>query len=100
MLIIAGTLTVDAEHRGAMLESVKPMVEATLAESGCQAYAFTPDPDDPGLVRLYELWDSEDALAAHFASDHMAEWRERSAKLPVTARDIAKYTVSTVSPLD
>jgi len=99
MLIIAGTLTVDAEHRGAMLDSVKPMVEATLAESGCQAYAFTPDPDDPGLVRLYELWDDEEALAGHMASDHMAAWRKRAADLSITGRDIKKYTISDVARL-
>ncbi|MDH3681957.1 MAG: antibiotic biosynthesis monooxygenase [Acidimicrobiia bacterium] len=100
MLIIAGTISVDPDHRSRFLDEVAPMVAASRAEDGCQAYVFSADPTDTDLIRLYELWDSEDALAAHFASDHMAEWRERSAKLPVTARDIAKYTVSTVSPLD
>ncbi|MCP3992040.1 MAG: antibiotic biosynthesis monooxygenase [Actinomycetia bacterium] len=99
MLIIAGTLTIDAGHREAMLEAVAPMVAATLTEPGCRAYAFTPDPTDPGLVRLYELWDSEDALAGHFASAHMAEWQARAATLPITGRDIAKYTISEVGPV-
>ena len=99
MLIIAGTLTVDAERRGEMLESVKSMVDATLAEPGCRAYAFTPDPNDAGLVRLYELWDDEEALAGHMASDHMAAWRKRAADLPITGRDIMKYTISDVERL-
>lgn len=99
MLIIAGTITVEPDHRAALLEAVAPMVAATLDEAGCQAYAFTPDPDDPALVRLYELWDDEEALAGHFASAHMAEWRRRSAELPVTGRDIMKYTISAVEPL-
>ncbi len=99
MLIIAGTFTLDADHRQAMLEAVAPMVVATLTEPGCRAYAFTPDPIDPGLVRLYELWDSEEALAGHFASAHMAEWQARAAKLEILERDIAKYTISDVGPV-
>ncbi len=99
MLIIAGTITVDADHRAAMLEAVRPMVEATLNEPGCRQYVFSPDPDEPSTVRLFELWDDEEALAGHFASDHMAEWRARSAELPVTGRDIMKYTISDSEPL-
>ena len=99
MLIIAGTLTIDPDHRDAMLEAVAPMVAATRAESGCRAYAFTPDPDDPGLVRLYELWDDQASLEAHFASDHMATWQQAAASLPITGRDILKYTIAEVGPV-
>ncbi len=99
MLIVAGTFTVDAAHRDEMLTAVRPMVEATRAEAGCQAYVFSPDIDDPELVHLYELWDDQAALDAHFASDHMAAWREVSAGLPITGRDVAKYIISEVGTL-
>lgn len=99
MLIIAGTITVDPDHRDAMLEAVAPMVAASRAEAGCREYVFTPDPDDPAVIRLFELWDGEDALTEHFASKHMAEWRARSADLPVQGRDLMKYTVSGSVPL-
>ena len=99
MLIIAGTLTVDPDHRAAMLDAVAPMVEASRAESGCQEYVFSPDPHDPTLVRLFELWDSEEALAEHFASAHMATWQATAADLPITGRNIAKYTIAEVGSL-
>ncbi len=99
MLIIAGTLTVEADRRRDMLDSVAPMVEASRAEPGCREYVFSPDPHDPSLVRLFELWESEDALAAHFASEHMASWQARAADLPITGRDIAKYTIAEVGPV-
>ncbi len=73
------------------------MVAATLQESGCRSYAVTPDDDD--LIRLYELWDDEAALAGHMASPHMVDWRRRSAGLPVTNRDLKCYTVSDVRRL-
>ena len=99
MLIIAGTFTIEAEHRATMLEAVAPMVAATRAEDGCQAYVFSADPDDPSQVLLYELWDSQAALNAHFASAHMAEWQAKATDLPITGRDIAKYTISEVGPV-
>lgn len=85
--------------RAQFFEAVAPMVSATLHEPGCRAYAFTPDPDDEDLIRLWELWDDEEALAGHFASTHMAEWQERGRDLPVVGRDLAKYTVAEVEPL-
>lgn len=99
MLIIAGTLTVDPVKRDEMLEGVAWMVEASRAEAGCHEYVFTADPGDPALVRLFELWESEEALAEHFSSDHMARWQEQAKGLAITGRDIAKYTVDGVQPL-
>jgi quinol monooxygenase YgiN len=99
MLIIAGEFRMEPGTRDLFFEAVAPMVAATLEEPGCRAYAFTPDLDDGDLIRLWELWDDEDALAGHFASTHMAEWRARSDDLPVTSREINKYTVSGVTPL-
>lgn len=99
MLIVAGTFTIDADHRAEMLTAVRPMVAATLEEPGCQAYVFSPDAEDPGLVHLYELWDDQAALDSHFASAHMATWREASAKLPITSRNVAKYIISEVGTL-
>jgi quinol monooxygenase YgiN len=99
MLIVAGSITTEDGSREAFLAAVKPMVAATHAEPGCREYAFSPDPDDPNRIMLFELWDDQDALNAHFASDHMAEFRRASAGLPVTGRDIKKYTISDVGPV-
>ncbi len=99
MLIVAGTMEVEPDHRDRMLEAVAPMVSATRAEPGCRAYVFSPDPDDPAMVHLYELWDDQAALDDHFASDHMAAWRAASADLPIRRRDIAKYVISEVGTL-
>jgi len=99
MLIIAGEIRMEPGTRDQFFEAVAPMVAATLDEPGCRTYAFTPDPNDGDLVRLYELWDDDDALQGHFESQHMAEWRARSARLPVTARNLHKYTISETTRL-
>jgi quinol monooxygenase YgiN len=99
MLIIAGEFRMQPGSRDLFFEAVAPMVAATLEEPGCRAYAFTPDPTDGDLIRLWELWDDEDALADHFASTHMAGWRARSADLPITSRVVDKYAVAGVTRL-
>ncbi len=99
MLIIAGEFRMQPGTRDEFFEAVAPMVRDTLTEPGCRAYAFTPDLDDSELIRLWELWDDEEALAGHFASAHMATWLERSADLPIVSRKVDKYTISDVEPL-
>jgi len=99
MIIVAGTITIDPASRQEMLEAVVPMMEASRAEPGCHEYVFSADPIDPSTVHLYELWESEDDLRAHFETDHMAQWQQRSAKLPISGRSVSKYTISGVGPV-
>lgn len=99
MLIVAGEIRMQAGTRDQFLTAVAPLVAATLLEDGCHTYAFTPDPDDADLIRLYELWDGEESLAAHLASAHIAEWATTSAALPIVSADLMKYTVTDAAPL-
>lgn len=99
MLIVAGSITTEANGRDTFLEAVAPMVAATRREDGCHEYAFTPDPDDANRVLLYELWEDQAALEGHFVSAHMAEWQQVSKTLPVVGADIKKYTISAVGPV-
>ena len=62
MLIVAGSIVTEPGGREPFLNAVQPMVAATLEESGCHEYAFTPDPNDDNRVLLYELWDDQTAL--------------------------------------
>jgi len=99
MLIIAGSITTENDGREAFLAAVAPMVTATHTEPGCREYAFTPDPNDADRILLFELWDDQDALDGHFASEHMAQWKQDSKDLPVAATEIKKYTISEVGPV-
>lgn len=99
MLIIAGEFRMQPGTRQQFFEAVAPMVAATLTEPGCRAYAFSPDLNDSDLIHLWELWDDDEALAGHFASEHMAAWQQRYADLPLASRNVNKYTVSDITHL-
>ena len=99
MLIVAGSIIAEPGGREPFLTAVQPMVSATLNEAGCHEYAFTPDPNDDDRVLLYELWDDQAALDAHFASAHLAAWQETRKGLAVTSASIKKYVISSVEEL-
>ena len=65
MLVISGTMNVEPSDRDALLEASKAVMADTLKEDGCHAYSFTPDILDPGVVHIFEKWESEAHLAPH-----------------------------------
>jgi quinol monooxygenase YgiN len=99
MLIVAGEIRMKPGTRDRFLAAVGPLVAATIEEAGCHTYAFTPDPTDADLIRLYELWDGEPSLAAHFESAHIAAWQEVRATLPIVSSSLHKYIVTDSVPL-
>lgn len=99
MLIIAGTLNVDPTRTDTVMADAAVMMKASHAEDGCHAYAFSLDPIEPGLVHLFEKWESEEALAAHSGSAHMAEFRTKMPAWGVTGADIKKYEIASEGPL-
>jgi autoinducer 2-degrading protein len=48
--------------------------------------------DNPTLVRLYEVYRDEAAVAAHQATSHYAKWRAEIEGLLVTPRVSEKFT--------
>lgn len=99
MLVIGGEFRVRPGTRDEFLTAVAPLVAATLQEAGCAVYAFTPDPVDPDLIRLYEEWDGPESLDRHFTSEHMAAWRERSAGLDVVSREVRIHEATLIRTL-
>lgn len=99
MLIVAGTIIAEPGGRDAFLAAVQPMVRTTLTEPGCREYTFSADPNDDTRIMLYELWDDQPALDAHFASDHMAAWQETRKGLALVGADIKKYDIASVEAL-
>lgn len=67
MIAIIGHLDVDAAARDQLVESTIELQQATRRdEPGCIAYTIAADPVDAGRIVITELWESDDALEAHF----------------------------------
>ena len=70
------------------------MSAASEAESGCRAYRFYSDLRDANTFLLYEEWESEEALAAHFKTPHMAEFQAQLPDIIASEPAINRYVAT------
>ncbi len=94
MIILAGAIRMPPERLAAAAPHIAALVEATRAEPGCLGYSYAHDALEPGLLRIFELFQDAEALAAHRASAHMAAWRARYQELGVHGRDLTLYDIA------
>jgi quinol monooxygenase YgiN len=94
MIILAGTVRVPPENIERARPNLEAMVKATRAEPGCIAYAFSFDVLEPGLMRIFEIYENMPALEAHWGSPHMATWRACMPGLGIGDRNMTKYEIS------
>jgi quinol monooxygenase YgiN len=91
MLIVMGSVRIDPANIAAALPAMAKMVAASNAEPGCLLCAYSQDLVDPGLVRISEKWRDRAALAEHFASPHMDEWRAVIPTLGISERQLTLF---------
>ena len=99
MIVIAGRIVVDPAKQDAAIPAAQEMMEETLKETGCAAYVFSADLTESGVFHIFEEWDGQEALDAHFASPHMAKFRNTVGALGVKEMTISRYDVSKKGPL-
>jgi len=85
MVHVIATLEIAPGKRDEYLALFADLVPKVKAEQGCIAYGPTIDvdsglgPQQPvrdNVVTVVEQWESLDALSAHIAAPHMAEYKE------------------------
>lgn len=92
MLIIAGTLHVDAEARDRYLELTFDVARQARSSPGCLDFVQAADPLDPGRINVFERWETDEDLQRFRDSGP-----ESGVALPDLLRaDVARYLVSSV----
>jgi len=91
MIVVTGTIDLAPESWEPACEAARIMAEATRAEPGCQAYGFYADIEQPHRLRIYEEWETAEALAAHFSMPHIATFLEKISALTVLGREIHQF---------
>ena len=82
MIIVLAQVESSVEAIEAIRGPLVEMQQASRAEPGCGDYTFCQEIGDPTQLRIVELWESMDALRAHFAMPHMATFRQALAANP------------------
>lgn len=94
MIVIQGHLDVHPDDAAAYEALLVTMQQASNAEAGCVSYFFSRDLETPGRYRIAECWESEEALAAHFAAPHMAAFRQGGKSVRMQGASVWKHTVT------
>ncbi len=99
MIVIAGTMRVRTDRRDEATAAMQRVVTATHEEPGNRAYRYSWDLDDPGVVHVFEEWESPDALDAHFQTPHIAEFGAALGELVDGEVSFQRYEVTEAGPL-
>ena len=99
MLIVLAKAQVGEGSLEPAMAAIADMVAASNAEEGCIAYAFTQDLLEPGLIHIVEKWKDEAALAAHFATPHMAAFGAAISGLDFKVIEALKFHADDGSPV-
>jgi quinol monooxygenase YgiN len=91
VIIVMGTVRVEADAIETLKPAMAAMVHASRAEDGCLTYAYGWDVLEPGLIRVSEAWESQAALDAHLLTPHLPVWRAALQAAGVRDRDIRRY---------
>jgi quinol monooxygenase YgiN len=68
------------------MEAIKENGAASVKEPGCRQFSIAVLASDPNHVFLYEVYDSEAALAAHRATDHFKKYAATTANMVVNRK--------------
>ena len=99
MIVIAGTIPVKPECREEAYKLAGMLEQETRKEAGCFMYTFYADRNDPNTFFIFEEWESDEALAKHFQTDHMKQFMQQAPKILAGPPVAKKYTVTSAAPL-
>lgn len=99
MLIVTGLVEIAVENMEAAEKAIQSMVRETQQETGCITYEICAVVGAKGRFRVYEEWQDQAALEAHFESPHMAEFRATLGDIGVLSSNIYKIEDAEKVPL-
>ena len=98
-ILISAQIDLDPAQREEALRTARPHIEAALAEKGCIHYDWSACSMNPARVNVFEEWESEEALAAHFRDPAYTGMRDHIGKFGITAAVSRKYRVDAEGPV-
>ena len=82
--VVAATWTCEPGKEDVVRDAIDKLAPPSREEAGNRFYQAYQDPAEPGIFRLFEIYDDEEAYAAHGASTHFKEFALEQA-IPVLA---------------
>lgn len=74
MIVVVGRVSTDAERRAELIRAGQAVAATSRGEDGCLNYRLYEDTEVENDFVFVEEWESDEALKAHFAAPHVAEF--------------------------
>jgi quinol monooxygenase YgiN len=98
-IIITGKVAIKPGKQAEALEATTRMAVASRAEAGCISYRFYSSLEEADTILAFEEWESDEALASHFQTEHMKIFQKALAELVAARPEIKRYEIQAVGPL-
>ncbi len=89
MVIVAGHLIVDPQHRDSYLAGCVDVVRQARRTTGCLDFTISADLIDPARVNIFERWESQAAVDAFRGSGPSDQQHDALVGASVTEYDTA-----------
>jgi quinol monooxygenase YgiN len=94
MIVVVGRVKTDAERRERLIEVGQRVAQASREEPGCVSYRLYEDTERPNEFVFIEVWETEEALQRHFATEHIADFMRVVREALIEAPDVQFHTVA------
>lgn len=101
MIIVSATLDFASEaDRDRAVILTAPVQAATRSEeAGCHAYCFAADPAVPTRIQVYELWEDESSLVAHFKHANYEAMKDALGGVGIVDTENQMYLIARHEPV-
>jgi quinol monooxygenase YgiN len=89
--VVTAIWTAQPGQEGVVRDAIEKLTPPSRQEPGNRFYQAYESPEEPGVFRLFEIYDDEAAYAAHGASEHFAEYGHGQAIPVLAGRERAFY---------
>ncbi|MGW2827338.1 putative quinol monooxygenase [Streptomyces sp. NPDC001443] len=89
--VVTAIWTAQPGQEDVVRDAIEKLTPPSRQEPGNRFYQAYESPEEPGVFRLFEIYDDEAAYAAHGASEHFAEYGHGQAIPALASRERAFY---------
>jgi quinol monooxygenase YgiN len=89
--VVTATWTAQPGKEDVVRDAIEKLTPPSRQEPGNRFYQAYRDPAEPRVFRLFEIYDDEDAYAAHGGSEHFTQYGHGQAIPVLESRERAFY---------
>jgi len=92
--IIYAEIDMPDQKRADFLEAIAPLIDKVRKQMGCVKYDWNMDYSNKGRIHVYEEWEDEAALAAHFAGENFKSMGAKVGEYGVLSAKARKFSIN------